>query len=335
MHYDPVSMFDWVFAPWRAGGTQWARFGRIAAVSLTLALVLVPSMALYFGIDGFWWDNTASVVVVAPIGVMLFDALAELASRIRGRRISGVPRVAVLAIGAGVGVLGGYACTMLLFPLPGRTTAMLLADFRRTIGILAPVVIIGTIAGASLWYRAEAFRQQTAAAIANFSVLQQQMQPHFLFNALSALKELIADDPSRARAFTQQLADLYRSIMKVSGDATAPLVDELAIVTSYCEVERVRFGDRLRYTIDAPADLGRLHVPSLMLQTLVENAIKHGISKARTGRRGPRRRDAHAERSARARSAQHRRAVRRERRYDRGNRSREHARASGAHVRRE
>jgi LytS/YehU family sensor histidine kinase len=124
---------------------------------------------------------------------------------------------------------------------------------------------------------------ESVAAAAGFNVLKGQMQPHFLFNALNALKELIADDPAAARAFTQRLADLYRLILKVSTDATTSLADELAIVEHYLEVERVRYGERLRFSIEAPDDLRGERVPSLVLQTLAENAVKHGISKARAG----------------------------------------------------
>src|SRR5205823_5033981 len=105
-------------------------------------------------------------------------------------------------------------------------------------GILVPVVGATIVIGASLWYRAEAFRLESAAATAGFNVLKGQMQPHFLFNSLNALKELIADDPELATAFAQRIADLYRLILEVSTEATTPLSDELAIVGHYCEVER-------------------------------------------------------------------------------------------------
>jgi hypothetical protein len=268
---------DWVLRPWLDGGGSFARIGRIAVVSGLLLVVLVPSMLLYFGAHGWWWDNTLAVALVAPLGVIALDALAGLVG------LRGVPRVLSLCVGALVGMLGGYLVTLALGNHPDRTSASILADYRRTLGIVGPVLAVGTFLGASLWYRGEAYRQQNAAALASFQVLRDQMQPHFLFNALSAIKELIAEDPCRAREFVQQLADLYRAIMKVANAATSTLADELAVVASYCEVERVRFGDRLRYRIEVDDDVRSLHVPSLMLQTLTENAIKHGIGKSRTG----------------------------------------------------
>jgi sensor histidine kinase YesM len=118
---------------------------------------------------------------------------------------------------------------------------------------------------------------------ARFAVLQQQMQPHFLFNALGSLKELIALDPARAEEATQRIADMYRLLLLISKRATAALEDELELVENYLEIERIRFGDRLTFRIDAAPMVASLRVPSLMVQTLVENAVKHGIAKARNG----------------------------------------------------
>jgi hypothetical protein len=244
---------------------------------------VLPAMVLYFGSEGWWWDNTLSVGLLMPIGILAFDELAELAGRARGRPIQGIARGAVLIGGLVAGNLAGYLVTLGVWPLPGRTPHVAFADFRRNMSIFVPILSVLMLAVASFWHRAETYRLETAALRASFKVLERQMQPHFLFNALNALKELIPDDPVVARAFTQRLADLYRMILKVSSSATTPLSDELTIVGHYLEVERVRYGERLRYSIEVPDELRTLHVPSLMLQTLTENAVKHGIAKARQG----------------------------------------------------
>jgi hypothetical protein len=96
---------------------------------------------------------------------------------------------------------------------------------------------------------------------ARFAVLQQQMQPHFLFNALGSLKELIALDPARAEEATQRIADMYRLLLLISKRATTPLEEELDLVENYLEIERIRFGDRLTFRIDAATDVASLRVP--------------------------------------------------------------------------
>jgi LytS/YehU family sensor histidine kinase len=104
-----------------------------------------------------------------------------------------------------------------------------------------------------------------------------------LFNALNALKELTLDDPRRASELVQRLADLYRAILDASRTPTSSLAKEAAVAGNYLEVEQARLGDRLRFEVDVPEELAGVEVPALMLQTLVENAVRHGVAKSRTG----------------------------------------------------
>jgi sensor histidine kinase YesM len=120
--------------------------------------------------------------------------------------------------------------------------------------------------------------------------LRAQINPHFLFNALNAIASLIHTDPARADAAVEQLAEVFRYTLRRSEHEWAPLDQELAFARAYLDVEQARFGKRLTYEIHEDAAVARAHVPSMLLQTLVENAVKHGIS----GLRGPGRIDVHA-----------------------------------------
>jgi LytS/YehU family sensor histidine kinase len=125
-------------------------------------------------------------------------------------------------------------------------------------------------------------RLAQASAEAKLASLESRVQPHFLFNTLNSIAALVHDDPSRAEKMTTDLAALLRSSM----DQQSPLVpldDELRIVRTYLDIERVRFGDRLRYQIDAEASIGSTPVPRLAVQTLVENAVKYAVSPRREG----------------------------------------------------
>ncbi|MFO0631828.1 MAG: histidine kinase [Nannocystaceae bacterium] len=279
------SAIGWLLRPWRVQQRGPARAGRLSAVAGALVLAVLPAMMLYYGLDGWWWDGTLWVPSMAWLAIVAADELAERLARARGRAIVGLPRVGFLIAGLFVGIFLGYLAVYRFGWSPDRSFANVMRDFRRTLGILVPVIGALLVAGSSLWYRAEAFRLQGAAATASFAVLTRQMQPHLLFNALSALKELTLDAPARAGELAQRLADLYRLILQAAAAPTISLDRELAIVANYLEVERVRFEDRLAVEIDVPAALHGLELPSLMLQTLVENAVRHGIAKARAGGR--------------------------------------------------
>jgi two-component system LytT family sensor kinase len=126
---------------------------------------------------------------------------------------------------------------------------------------------------------AQDLRLQTSRS--ELKALRAQINPHFLFNALNAIASLIHTDPARADAAVEQLAEVFRYTLRRSEQEWAPLDQELAFARAYLDVEQARFGKRLEYSIQSDASLARAHVPSMLLQTLVENAVKHGISKLR------------------------------------------------------
>lgn len=116
-----------------------------------------------------------------------------------------------------------------------------------------------------------------------FRALQAQLNPHFLFNALTTIGFLLHESPSRALDTLLKLTSLLRAVLRRSAGAFVTLGEEMEIVESYLAIERARFEDRLRVAIDVDVSLRGLRVPPLLLQPLVENAIKHGISNRREG----------------------------------------------------
>ena len=120
------------------------------------------------------------------------------------------------------------------------------------------------------------------AAEAQLASLESRVNPHFLFNTLNAIATLVHDNPSAAERMTTQLAALLRSSLD-GGSPLVPLGDELNVVRAYLEIERVRFGDRLRYDVRADGDADLLRVPRLAVQTLVENSVKYAVSPRREG----------------------------------------------------
>jgi sensor histidine kinase YesM len=121
------------------------------------------------------------------------------------------------------------------------------------------------------------------AAEAQLASLEARVQPHFLFNTLNSIAALVHDDPAGAERMTTQLASLMRSSLDSGSDALVPLEQELRVVRDYLDIEHVRFGERLRYTIDTDGIPLATPVPRLSLQTLVENSVKYAVSPARAG----------------------------------------------------
>jgi Histidine kinase len=128
--------------------------------------------------------------------------------------------------------------------------------------------------------RERALKLATEAQLAS---LESRIHPHFLFNTLNSISSLIPDDPARAERLVEQMAALLRFSLDANQSGLVPLSAELKIVADYLEIERARFGDRLRYQIDVPADLNDSRIPPLSLQTLVENSVKYAIAPDRTG----------------------------------------------------
>jgi signal transduction histidine kinase len=119
------------------------------------------------------------------------------------------------------------------------------------------------------------------ASRSELKALRAQINPHFLFNALNAIAGLIHKDPSAADRTVEQLAEVFRYALRGAESEWAELDDELEFVRAYLDVERSRFGDRLEVRIRVADDLAGARVPTMILQTLVENAVKHGVSQVR------------------------------------------------------
>lgn len=144
-------------------------------------------------------------------------------------------------------------------------------------------VFLGRVLAQRDQERARANEAELQARAAQTRALQAQMNPHVLFNTISGLAELAREDPAATEEALVQLADLMRRLLEHSGRALAPLAQERALVEGLLALERFRLGDRLRVTWAWDAALEDVQVPPLLLQPLVENAIKHGVAPSRAG----------------------------------------------------
>jgi two-component system, LytTR family, sensor kinase len=170
-------------------------------------------------------------------------------------------------------------------PLIGLTRLFWLDDFVVYIAVLAAGFArdyfrrLQARHDEAVWLEAQAARLEAQLAEARLAALRAQLDPHFLFNTLNAVSSLVATDPRGVRRMITRLSALLRHTLDDSARPEAPLADELALLTQYVEIMEIRFEGRLMVeTRVDPAILDAL-VPTLILQPLVENAIRHGISK--------------------------------------------------------
>jgi len=131
-------------------------------------------------------------------------------------------------------------------------------------------------------HRVRAAELETGVARARLQALTLQLRPHFLFNTLNAIAELIHEDPDAAERMVGRLADLLRRTLETDGSAEVPLATELELVDRYLDIQAVRFQDRLRVRWEVASDARAAQVPAMILLPLVENAVRHGVS-ARPG----------------------------------------------------
>jgi two-component system sensor histidine kinase AlgZ len=150
-------------------------------------------------------------------------------------------------------------------------------------GWLAPAAAGAAFAAALfLWLRLRAKATLPADTTARLAELQSRIRPHFLFNTLNSALTLVRLDPARAEGVLEDLAELFRVAIADSAESVT-LQEEIELAQRYLAIEQIRFGSRLRVTWELDADAGSARVPPLLLQPLVENAVRHGVEPADDG----------------------------------------------------
>jgi signal transduction histidine kinase len=256
------------------------RGAQVALVNLAIAGLVATMSGSRFG---------HIVLYSECIGLSIW-ALVEIGRRLATRRDHGWPEgwraPALVAVACALGYVIGITVADAFFGYSSWS------DYMRKPGQLArdfgPTVVFCTVVAGGFWARgqARAQRAQVAAAaheatLARLDMLQSQLEPHMLFNTLANLRALIAADPERAQDMLDHLIAFLRATLAASRQSAHPLADEFARIQDYLALMRVRMGDRLRTSATLPPELAALSVPPLLLQPLVENAIKHGLEPQR------------------------------------------------------
>lgn len=231
----------------------------------------VMAVAAMFGATTVMdWVTRLALMTGAALPATLLWLIVACAFK---NRLARLPTLGQQAAGIALGALAGlYGCAMLAWsglqqPAPWWGSAFA--------GALLSAVLV-----AALVLRAKG--KAPAATTARLAELQARIRPHFLFNTLNSAIALVRAEPGKAESLLEDLSDLFRHALMEQGESVT-LAQEIALAQAYLAIEQVRFGERLRiaWTLDAGAGSARL--PPLLLQPLVENAVKHGVEPSASG----------------------------------------------------
>lgn len=272
---------------------------RVSRVKLAIVIVAVwMASGLFLAVPeflngGFNWPVLTSKMIDAWAWVLLTPPLLWI-----DRRLGPVEgnslwlALALLLLSIPVSLAHAVLATLLSYPIsaiwwnPLRSAGYLAYYFMS--GWLTYCAFVG-IWQAFKFYnrllvsRLELERVERRLVEANLNTLRLQLEPHFLFNALNAISSEAATDPKLARQMIENLGTLLRHSMDCQESAGISLAQELALLDNYLAIQKVRFGRRIQVKVDAAPDVLSARVPSLLLQPLVENAIRHGIESRVTG----------------------------------------------------
>ena len=238
-------------------------------------------------------EMVAGYIAASLVGLMGTHVLRTIAHTRRWPSLP-FPRFAWrVSAGAACIALGIVFTALSVEAVLNRSVAPLQPEFSRLalyLGYWTLVVHLWSAAYFALYFyrrsrEAELERWQLDALWkrAQLQSLRAQLDPHFMFNSLNSIRALIVEDGERAQEMVTRLSNVLRYSLRSDRDQWVSLQQEMKTVRSYLDIEHVRFEDRLRVDIEMDEELLSVSVPPMLVQTLVENAIKHGVSKRPEG----------------------------------------------------
>ena len=221
-------------------------------------------------------------VFVECVGMVFIACIAVLGRASRLRRMQALPRWLLTgAIAIPTGYFGGHLVALLILGEPIGRVVGHESDYMVAFAFGLVLAVFALYVAATRDQLAkEAIARSDAQRLATESelrLLRAQLEPHMLFNTLANLRSLVSEDPPQAERMIDQLIVYLRSTHAASRDEVTTLQSEFAQLRAYLDIMSLRMGPRLAYRLDLPAELARIAVPPMLLQPLVENAIRHGL----------------------------------------------------------
>lgn len=271
--------------------SRWGFVLIVTNLAVLMVMLVLLAAGQVRGTHQFLDTLTYSLIVANLTGAVAMVVMSALLEKLARRRRPTMPyAIAGIAVIVALGCLAAQAA---LVALRFASAAHFWSDYVHTLKLatpLAAVFSLGSVAYSSLATRLEMTqlqlrekelaeeRTRKLAAEARLHSLESWIHPHFLFNTLNTISALIAVDPTRADQIVGRLAALLRASLDSGNHSLIPLREELSLVESYLDIERVRLGGKLRVMLEVPAELGETQVPPMALQSLVENAVKYGVT---------------------------------------------------------
>lgn len=258
-----------------------AQLGGWLAYALVHYLAYLPALAPgqyleYLGYQGLLLTE----LLYIPLGIAASSVLGLLYGRLLARRTPWFAVVLVAVLGCavlGAGFFFAYRGLLLWFGFmaPGELFLPWPGAARSLLGfVFALLAWTGVWFGVVFWQASQA--SQLLAQEAKLQMLAYQLNPHFLFNALTSLRAMIGEDRARARRMVTELAEFLRYTLVHRPLEHATLAQELEAIESYLAIEKIRFEDRLAVAFDVDRSIADTGVPAFLLHPLVENALRHG-----------------------------------------------------------
>jgi sensor histidine kinase YesM len=276
-------------------GIPRARFLKIACLNLTVGVAL--GLAFWFFQKSTGQKSLSEELLVSFIHAAIYGLMFGLSVPYLGERLSNLRApwnwlviiISILIIAA--------ASTLLIELSLIQLGYLSVVDFReeyffKSFSVFSIALIIGLgvyayenfrdhVQATNLQLREKELEKEQAlklATEARLASLESKLHPHFLFNTLNSISALISEDPLLADQMVQRLASLLRASLDACEKSSVTLEEEIKMVTNYLEIERARFHERLRFSIDAGPEIMFLQIPPLILQPIVENSVKFAVS---------------------------------------------------------
>jgi two-component sensor histidine kinase len=289
----PAAQFD---SPERIHPRGIKRMSRIQVallvfLSWTVVGLFVALPVMYTSLD--WRGDLLDKLVDSWSWALLTPVLVYVDRNFAARRTSGTRLVLLyVLLCAPVVLVHTILTAVLLYPFPLVAWSPLRNSTYTVFYVLGGLEMYAALVGileALRFYnnyvtgQLQLERVQKSLVESRLIALRLHLEPHFLFNALNAISSEVAENPRLAREMIGDLGALLRRSLDCKDRAEIPLAQELAVLEHYLAIQRVRFGDRITFTVDVDPEALAIPVPSMLLQPLVENAIRHGLEGRTTG----------------------------------------------------
>jgi two-component sensor histidine kinase len=265
----------------------WARFGLAGALGMSPAILLsllyvtAKSPNLFWDLQGFIWLSSEGIGIALAVTALLYTVELVLPAAtlvrcfpVRDWRV----RLTMTALLIGSALAGVAAGAQLGSVLTGIPSAQMF--YSVPVATLHFLEFLVLLAASNWWWWRVAMKRQALqfqTMEAQLRLLQAQIEPHFLFNTLANVQSLIDHDAERAKQMLETFTDYLRLSLSQLRDADSSVANELGMVDAYLQLLQIRMEERLRYKIDADEAARTARLPTLLLQPLVENAIRHGL----------------------------------------------------------